>query len=1423
MNASLPLFTTANKVEKSSNVLAAARALAPHLARSRTLDRRLVSNVMTTCFGATDADGAWSWRDAYDAIEGATVLQIRRLKEQVGRVEDAPAQIAALLQQLSALTLTHTRRSEEQVALDQFSTPPELGALAVAAAQVRQGDLVLEPSAGTGLLAVIAEAGGATLELNEIAAHRATMLDGLFPAASRTRHDAVLLPDMLPSSGSFHVVVMNPPYSYLGQHMTAGLRCLADGGRLAAIVPARALEDPSILTPLTKTGEIMAAVRFHDRAYAKHGTNVETALLVVDRRGAPTTWSRQITDCETLADVAAAVAAIAPRANVQPRAFRTVSDASLLSPQARAGAAPSSRLALLSSTARLEYAVKDWTGEGRQVGIYQAYNIGRVRFAAENPHPSALVESAPMASIPLPVPTYRPILPTRIIAEGLISDEQMETVIYAGEAHGALLPGRWLVDGDNPYQVSLVPDDVEGSVQFRRGFFLGDGTGCGKGRQVAAVIADNMAQGRTKALWVSVNETLLDDARRDWTSVGGSATDILPLSNWKPGEPVRLDRGILFTTYATLRTISRSGKSRLQQIVDWLGADFDGAICLDEAHAAANAAGGQGNRGHKKASQQGMSVLALQHLLPDARVTYVSATGATTPENLAYATRLGLWGGPDAPFDNREQFLKECDSGGVAVMELIARELKAMGLYIARSLSFDGVEYEALNHDLTPENVEIWDAWADAFQIIHSNLRTALEVIGADDPDGDGKSKGAFKSAILSAFEGAKLRFFSHLLAGFKTPTIVSRVREVLTEGNSAILQIVSTNEAVMERRLAEIPPEEWNNLAVDLTPKEYVLDYLKGAFPVTLMAEVEDGNGNKKLEPVMRDGAPVVSQAALAIRDDLIVKLACLPAVPGVLDGIIAALGTDQVAEVTGRSRRIIVRDGRRIVERRGASANKAETDAFMSGRKNVLVFSDAGGTGRSYHADLKCPSADRRRIHLLVEPGWRADRAIQGLGRSHRTNQASAPLFQPVTTNIQGEKRFLSTISRRLDSLGALTRGERRTAGNGLFRSEDNLESSWARRALDFFFRDLAAGELACMKLDVFQEKTGLSLLDAEGGLKDVDDLPPMNTFLNRVLALRIADQNAIFDDYTRILDSVLERAAASGQLERGLEEVRADEIVVLSEEVVRTDTSSGAETRLVSFQVRTEREVLKADDALRGLDPHAIEYVVNKRSGGVAVVLKGLTTMDDNNKLVKAVRIIRPVKSTLVSAAQYAESAWEVVEEAAWREAWTNEVASTDPFTTQSMSLVTGLLLPVWKQLPKSQTWVRRLTAPDGRRWLGRLLHEDQVLALRVAIGLNTPDSVATDAGTAAKLVLQKNAELQLSGDKWVRRTRVMDRYRLELLNVDRSERQSFQSLGCFMEIITHMPRMFIPADDPAVLAAVLQRFPLIRVINETKAAA
>ena len=190
----------------------------------------------------------------------------------------------------------------------------------------------------------------------------------------------------------------------------------------------------------------------------------------------------------------------------------------------------------------------------------------------------------------------------------------------------------------------------------------------------------------------------------------------------------------------------------MQQIVDWLGRDFDGVVVFDEAHAMANAAGDKGERGEKKPSQQGQAGLRLQHALHDARFLYVSATGATTVQNLAYAARLGLWGTGDFPFATRADFVAAMEKGGVAAMEVLARDLKALGLYAARSLSFEGIEYEIVEHRLTAEQIRIYDAYADAFQIIHRNLNEALKAANITGAGGDTYNRNA-KAAARSAFE----------------------------------------------------------------------------------------------------------------------------------------------------------------------------------------------------------------------------------------------------------------------------------------------------------------------------------------------------------------------------------------------------------------------------------------------------------------------------------------------------------------------------------------------------------------------------------------------------------------------------------------------------------------------------------------------
>ena len=491
-----------------------------------------------------------------------------------------------------------------------------------------------------------------------------------------------------------------------------------------------------------------------------------------------------------------------------------------------------------------------------------------------------------------------------------------------------------------------------------------------------------------------------------------------------------------------------------------------------------------------------------------------------------------------------------------------------------------GSRSSSLEHPLTPEQRRIYDAYAGAFKVIHRNMEDALKATGI--MEGDATLNKNAKSAALSAFEGAKQRFFGHLLTAMKCPSLIRSVEADLEAGHACVIQLVSTGEALLDRRIAEIPVSEWDDISVDLTPREACLEYLAHAFPVQLQEPFTDDEGNLMSRPVTdADGNPVLCQEAVAARDALIEKLAALPPVQAALDQILHRFGGEAVAEVTGRSRRVLrIADssGERLALRnRPASANLAETAAFMAGDKRILVFSMAGGTGRSYHADLGCGNT-RRRIHYLLEPGWRADQAIQGLGRTHRTHQASAPLFRPVTTDVKGERRFIATIARRLDSLGAITRGQRdsQTAMGGgdatLFRASDNLESPYAKVALRQFYIALWRGNIAGWSMDRFEDATGLKLI-WEGSLKE--DLPPMPRFLNRLLALPIAEQNELFAELETRIEANIEQAIEAGTHEQGVETIRADSLTVASRETVHVHEASGAATELVEI-IRRDRLV-------------------------------------------------------------------------------------------------------------------------------------------------------------------------------------------------------------------------------------------------------
>ena len=1420
----------------ASGVIKAARQLLTDLERGRRIDAAVLRGAMEAAFGASDATGAWNWKTAYDACEATTVLFLRRYRAAMRAKAASPAAMLPMLLRITSLLPTQTRRSEESESLQQFSTPIELAYVASVAAAITPADVVLEPSAGTGLLAILAELAGGSLVLNEFAESRAGILSELFPAVSATRFDAAHINDHLDAGIVPSVVLMNPPFSAALhvdrpmadaalRHVASALARLPEGGRLVAITGANVTPDNPAWTDafrrLQERGRVVFSAAIDGAVYAKHGTTIDTRLTVIDRVPAGDIASLPASagiarDLPTLLGwVTRYVPARRPIAGTPIAAVPAIAS---ISTSRTVRAYVSQRLPAAPATGlvatEVAYEPVDWMPTDASKitdALYEAYTLQSIRIPGAQAHPTKLVQSAAMASVAPPKPSYRPHLPANVVTDGILSDAQLESIIYAGEAHSAFLAGSWTVDATFDV-VAAAPDDASNAVRFRRGWFLGDGTGAGKGRQVAGILLDNWLKRRRRAVWISKSDKLIEDAQRDWSALGVERLLVTPLSRFRQGVPIRLAEGVLFATYATLRTDERGEKlSRVRQIVEWLGSNFDGVIIFDESHAMQNAVGGKGERGDQAASQQGRVGLRLQHTLPNARVVYVSATGATTVHNLAYAQRLGLWGGDDFPFATRAEFVEAIEEGGVAAMEVLARDLKALGLYAARSLSYEGVEYELVEHQLTPEQIRIYDAYAGAFSIIHNNLDAAMRAANITGETGTLNAQA--KSAARSAFESAKQRFFGHLLTSMKAPSLVRSIERDLEAGHAAVIQIVSTGEALMERRLAEIPTEEWGDVQVDITPREYVLDYLAHSFPVQLYEPFTDSEGNLCSRPVHRDGQPVESRDAVARRNHLIEKLASLPPVPGALDQIVQRFGTDLVAEVTGRSRRIVRKGDRLVVENRAASANLAETAAFMDDAKRILVFSEAGGTGRSYHAELSARNR-RLRVHYLLEPGWKADAAIQGLGRTNRTNQAQPPLFRPIATDVKAEKRFLSTIARRLDTLGAITRGQRQTGGQGLFRPEDNLESHYGRDALRQLYHLLVRGKVEGCSLERFEDATGLKLMDANG-IKD--ELPPITTFLNRLLALTIDLQNVLFTAFEQLLAARIEGAIASGIYDAGLETLRAESFVVADRRGIYTHPVTGAETRLLTITERRRNCPVTLGEALARLsDSHGL-LLINERSGRAAVQMPAPSLMLDDGEIERSVRLIRPMEHTSLPLKMMKESHWAEADRERFAAAWQAELGEVPEFTDSTIHVVAGLLLPIWKRLPNESTRVYRLQTDTGERIIGRKVSPAWVAS---ALAGDAP-ALTPDAAFAA--LLGGRTVLDLAEGLGLRRVRVMSAHRIELSGFTDAMRDRLRAYGLFGEIISWKLRMFVPTDDSGVgvLARVLERYPVER-IGEREAA-
>ncbi len=282
------------------------------------------------------------------------------------------------------------------------------------------------------------------------------------------------------------------------------------------------------------------------------------------------------------------------------------------------------------------------------------------------------------------------------------------------------------------------------------------------------------------------------------------------------------------------------------------------------------------------------------------------------------------------------------------------------------------------------------------------------------------------------------------------------------------------------------------------LTPKELLADFIKRQFPIHyFQAQFRVASKGRKAKMVAMP-TDQVNPAAEQLRDALLAKINLLDTPENAIDRVIKGFKAKgiKVSEVTGRVASIKVR-----------SQNIKD---FMDDEAGALIFSSAGATGASYHAALNAKN-QRKRQHYVLQAGWRADKVLQGMGRSHRSDQrpGAEPKYWLTTTDYGPEKRFTSTIMRRLEQIGSLSSGERRAAGQGLFSSEHNIDGAYTRASIiktldDMNWPSRELRNAGFPSLTEFARVTGLDVAGVNG-VKE-SGVPDLEKFLNRLLLSKI-----------------------------------------------------------------------------------------------------------------------------------------------------------------------------------------------------------------------------------------------------------------------------------------------------------------------------
>lgn len=281
--------------------------------------------------------------------------------------------------------------------------------------------------------------------------------------------------------------------------------------------------------------------------------------------------------------------------------------------------------------------------------------------------------------------------------------------------------------------------------------------------------------------------------------------------------------------------------------------------------------------------------------------------------------------------------------------------------------------------------------------------------------------------------------------------------------------------------------------------------------------------------------------------------------------------------------------------------------------------------------------------------------------------------------------------------------------------------------------------------------------------------------------------------------LIQARVDAAREAGTLDVGVETIRAERIVPLSEQVLRVDPVTGAETRLLRLELHLKPHVTSFARLMQLWDgTDDVAFLRNGRSGRVALRVPSWSITDEEGRPVPMCQLVRPTGASRIQFAELWHTHWKTIDRESFQQFWEAEmeeaVAEVD---IQVISVATGLLLPVWHKLPEEDVRVWRIDDAAGMSILGRIVMPRAVEKLEAEFGLAgsiqlTPEELIAAAKTGDGALIPG-----LDGARLVSAF-VNNSRRLEIRDFKPHDRDWLKARGAFSEVISYKTRLFLPVD-------------------------